>query len=165
MASPQNFWGISWYTNASLLFCYLINPSLSSFFFLFSFFFNFWPDFHATVLRPLWALFSSNFICMEIFGCLVSNSLGLVWFGVTIVRISCLEGRWRNAKKLCDVFPLKIHIFQSKADIIEHFCWKLSKTLFFKMVQPAYSSSCPIGTVYYANSSKKLPIFPIKNLK
>ena len=58
-----------------------------------------------------------------------------------------------NAK--LNVFSWKIHIFQSKADIVESFWLKIAKTLFFKMVQPTRPSSCLIGLVYCAKSGKK----------
>ena len=64
--------------------------------------------------------------------------------------------------KILDLFSWKIHIFQSEADIIKPFWWKLAKTLFFKMVEPAHSCSYPIGTIYCMKSGKKLPVF-LKN--
>ena len=61
--------------------------------------------------------------------------------------------------KILWLFSWKIHIFQFEADIVERFWWKLAKTLFFKMVQPTCSNSCPIFIVYCAKSSKKLLVF------
>ena len=66
-------------------FCHVISHFLSSS--------NFWLDLCTAAWRPFRAMFSSIFICTEISRCLVSNSLGFVQFGVTIVEISRLKGR------------------------------------------------------------------------
>ena len=67
--------------------------------------------------------------------------------------------------KILWCFSLKIHIFQSEADMVEPSWWKLARTLFFKMVQPTHSGSCPISTVYCAKYGKKLLVFPLKKVK
>ena len=133
-------------------FCPVISHFLSSS--------NFWLDLCIAAWRPFRAMFSSIFICIEISRCLVSNSLGFVQFGVTVVEISCLKGRWRKVEKFWTFFfSWKNHIYQSKADIIEPFWWKSAKTLFFKMLQPAYFSYFPISTVYCMKSGKKTASF------
>ena len=110
-------------------------------------------------------MFSSNFICTESSRCLVSNGLGLVLFEAIVVKISRLEWRWCKAEKFWTSFLEKIHIFQTEADIFKPFWWKLDKTLFVKIFQPASCSSCPIGTVYCTKSGKKLPVFLKNTLK
>ena len=162
---------VSGYANASLLskgrlalvyhdtpmpashFCHVISHFLSSS--------NFWLDLCIAAWRPFRAMFSSIFICTKISRCLVSNSLGFVQFGVTIVEISRLKGRWRKVEKFWTFFFFfwKIDIYQSKANIIEPFRWKLAKTLSFKILQPAHFSYCPISTVYCMKSSKKTTSF------
>ena len=59
----------------------------------FSSFSNFCLDLHAAVWRAFQAPFSSTFICIESFVCLVSNSPSLAWFGATV-------GRWHKSKKI-----------------------------------------------------------------
>ena len=89
--------GQHWCT-CPLALVYLSAPFLSimsstSSAFIFSSFFYFWPDFHVTVWRPFQAPFSSNCICMESSGCLVSNSPSLVLFEARVVEISRSEGK------------------------------------------------------------------------
>ena len=80
-------------------FCPVISHFLSSS--------NFWLDLCIAAWRPFRAMFSSIFICIEISRCLVSNSLGFVQFGVTVVEISCLKGRWRKVEKFWTFFFLE----------------------------------------------------------
>ena len=47
-----------------------------------------WLNICAAVWRPFQAPFSSNFICAESSGCLVSNGPNLIRFGATVVEIS-----------------------------------------------------------------------------
>ena len=143
---------VSWYTTPSLPF---LPPHQALFFFLV-------PN-PCNCLKVLRGLFSSSFICLESSGCIISNGPKLARFGVTTIKISCPEGRWRSAKNSMTIFLKKICIFQTRADIIEPFLWEVVKTLCFKLVQPYHSSSCPIGTVYCTKLAKKLPVFPLKS--
>ena len=83
--------GLSWYTNASLLFLPCHQPFLC--------FSNFWFNLRVAFWRHFWALFPTNFIWTESSDCLVFNGLGLVRFEVTVVEISRSEGRWRKTKE------------------------------------------------------------------
>ena len=67
--------GVPRYTNASSILIRFV--SASSAFFCVSFL-DFWTDFRAAVWRHFQALFSSSFICMESYKCLVSNGSSLV---------------------------------------------------------------------------------------
>ena len=70
---------VPWYTNASsLLICHVSILSLS----------EFWIDFCVAIWKPLQTPFSSNFICMESFRCLVSNGLDFVQTETTVIKIS-----------------------------------------------------------------------------
>ena len=111
-----------------------------------------------SLIIPIWVIFKLYMprkLWMSSF-----QDPNLAWFGAIVVKIWCSEGRWRSIEKLCDVFSLKNLIFQSIADIVDLFLWKIAKTLVFKMVQPAHSSSCLINTIYCSKSSQKLPVFP-----
>ena len=90
--------GVPWYTNASSILTRFVSTS-SAFFFVCVSFFDFWTDFRAAVWRHFQALFSSNFICMESYRCLVSNGSSLVWFGATVVEILSSEQRWPKVEK------------------------------------------------------------------
>ena len=79
-----------------------------------------------------------------------------------VIEILSSEVRWRSAGKLCDIFSLKLCIFQSMVDIVKPFLWKIDKTLFFNMVQPDHSKSCPISTVYCSKLGTKLHVFSKK---
>ena len=65
--------------SSSILIC-----ASSTFFLSFS---DFWSDFHMPVWRPFRAPFSLDFVCIEIFGCLLSNGSGLIQFEAIFVQI------------------------------------------------------------------------------
>jgi len=74
---------------------HLVSPTSSPSFPISSFF-QFWSNFHAAFWRPYLVLLSSNLVFRERFGCIVSIGSDLIWFGVTVVKISCLKEKWRS---------------------------------------------------------------------
>ena len=73
---------------------------------LFCLFPSFWSDLRVTVWRPFQAPFSSNFICLERFRCLVSNWPCKIWnYGHQDIAF---ERNVMRCWKLCDIFFLKI---------------------------------------------------------
>ena len=103
---------------------------------LFCLFLGFWSDFHTTVLRHFWALFSSKFISLKRYGRLVSIRSNFVRFRATVVKISHLEGRWCSIRNSIMFFLKKIYSFQSMTDIIiiKLFLWEVVETSYFKLV-------------------------------
>lgn len=55
-------------------------------------------------LEAFQALISSNLISLEISRCLVSIGSDLAWFGVTVIKISCLVERWCSVGNFATFF-------------------------------------------------------------
>ena len=100
---------VTWYTNDSSILIRHIICLVSIFSFS-----DFRPDLFTTVWRSLQTPFSSNFICKESSGCLVSNGPCLGWFGAMVIKISCSEGRWCKIKKFLTSFLEKFISFNPK---------------------------------------------------
>ena len=110
-------------------FCHLIK--------LFFIFPCFWSDLRAAIWRPSGAPFSSNYICIESSGCLVSNSPNRARFWATVVEIARLEGRWCSAKNSVTFFLKKF---------VSSNLWQISSNPFYERYSRPYSSSCFIQT-------------------
>ena len=80
--------GVAWYTNASSILIRCVSALLAFFVFFSTYGLTF-----IRLFRGLSKLFSPDFICMESFGCLVSNGPILARFGATVIEILHLEGR------------------------------------------------------------------------
>ena len=78
--------GVPWYTNASSFSPALLAPR-QHFFFCVCLFLISGLIFVQLFGGIFQALFSSNFICMESYRCLVSNGSSLVWFGAMVIEI------------------------------------------------------------------------------
>ena len=83
---------------------YLTQIALMHSQFYFYSFSSFQPHFGSTVWRSFGAWISSNLVSLERSRCLVSMGLDLVCFGATVIKISRLEGRWRNIGNLIALF-------------------------------------------------------------
>ena len=94
LATPSNPFkgvasiGVAWYTNASSILIRCVSALLAFFVFFSTYGLTF-----IRLFRGLSKLFSPDFICMESFGCLVSNGSILARFGATVIEILHLEGR------------------------------------------------------------------------
>ena len=80
--------GVAWYTNANSILIRCVSALLAFFVF-----FSTYGLMFIRLFRGFSKLFSPNFICMESFGCLVSNGPILARFGATVIEILHLEGR------------------------------------------------------------------------
>ena len=71
---------------------------------------SFWSDFHTAVLRPFRAPFSSKFISLKRYGCLVPIGSSFVRFRAMVIKISPPEGRWCSVGNSVTFF-LKKNLF------------------------------------------------------
>ena len=98
---------------------HLVSPTSSPSFPI-SYSFQFWSNFRAAFWRPYLVLLSSNLVFQERFVCIVSIGSDLVWFGVTIVKILCLEEKWRSIGNFATLI-----LENSFLSIRGKYCWAL----------------------------------------
>ena len=100
--------GLSWYTNANLLFLPCHQPFLC--------FSNFWFNLRVAFWRHFWALFPTNWLSSFQWSWPCSIWSNDRW---DIVLRREVTQNWR----ILDVFSWKIHIFQLEVDIVDPFLW------------------------------------------
>ena len=126
-------WGNKWRWCSGNTTILLPTCSLS---FPISSFSQFWFYFCTAVWRPFQAMNSSNLISLERSGCLISLGSGLAGFGVTFIKISHLEERWRSIGNSTILF-LK-NLFTS-------ICGRYHRALFMRDSQDVILQSCSDG--------------------